>query len=326
LPGLLMRIPIQYKVPPGAYYKRHCTKDRMPDEKLAIIIATKDRPKEIKRLLESVCSQDLKPAQVIIVDGGNSSCKEVEESFPDLRIDYVRKVPASLTVQRNIGISRLAGDVTLAAFLDDDIVIEDGALKNMVSFFKAAPADVGGASFNNMSDRYKKPTLPEKIFFVNTDSPGRILRSGFQSKLCSLGETTSVEWLVGCAMVYRKSVFSEFSFDEYFSGYARYEDVDFSYRVGRKYKLFVVADARVQHLNSLEPVSFSFALGRMEFINRLYFTGKNPDLSMGLCYWALFGLFLNNIIKGLFLMDKRHLNRARGNLAGFASRVKPLKP
>ena len=297
----------------------------MPSEKLAIIVATKDRPEELKRLLESVSSQDIKPVQIVIVDGGNSPVRRIAEDFRDLNINYVRKVPASLTAQRNIGIGALRDDVTLAAFLDDDIVVEKDGLKNMVDFFEASPQDVGGASFNNMSDRYKKPTILERIFFVNADKPGMILRSGFQSKLCSLDETTSVEWLVGCAMVYRRGVFSEFAFDEYFSGYARYEDVDFSYRVGRKYMLFVVADAKVQHLNRLEDADFSFALGRMEFINRLYFTGKNPDLSTALCYWSLFGLFLNNILKGVLRMDRRYLNRATGNIAGFVYRIKSLK-
>lgn len=297
----------------------------MPNEKLAIIVATKDRPEELKRLLKSVSSQDIKPVQIVIVDGGNSPAQRIAEDFRDLNINYVRKVPASLTAQRNIGINALRDDVTLAAFFDDDIVIEKDGLKNMVAFFEASPEGVGGASFNNMSGRYKKPTILERIFFVNADKPGMIMRSGFQTDLCSLDETTPVEWLVGCAMVYRRKVFNEFAFDEYFSGYARYEDVDFSYRVGRKYKLFVVSDARIQHLYSLEDVGFSFALGRMEFMNRLYFTGKNPALSMALCYWSLFGLFLNNVVKGVLRMDRRYLNRAAGNMAGFAYRIKLLK-
>jgi GT2 family glycosyltransferase len=298
----------------------------MQEEKLALIVATKDRPEEIRRFLCSVASQDLLPAQIVIVDGGDKPIRHIAEGFRDLSLGYVRKVPASLTAQRNAGIKTLADEITLAVFFDDDIVIEKGALRNMVNFFKAAPQDVGGASFNITTDRYKKPTLPERIFLVNADSPGMILRSGFQSKLCSLSETTPVHWLVGCAMAYRKKVFSEFSFDEYFSGYARYEDVDFSYRVGKKYKLFVVADARVQHLNSLEVPGFSFSLGRMEVVNRLYFARKNPELSVALCYWALLGLVLNNIIKGTILMNKRYLNRAIGNIAGFSSpQVKLIK-
>lgn len=290
------------------------------EERLALIVATKDRPDEVHRFLRSVLAQDLKPVQVIIVDGGSNPLTGITEEFPELNINYIRKTPASLTAQRNAGIKALAEDAAIAVFFDDDIVLEEGALRNMAGFFRSASQDVGGASFNITTDRYKKPTLLERIFVVNADSPGRILRSGFQSKLCSLNETTPVQWLVGCAMAYKKNVFRDFSFDEYFSGYARYEDVDFSYRVGKRYKLFVVADAKVQHLNSLELLGFSFSLGRMEVVNRLYFTRKNPELSVPLCYWALFGLLMNNIVKGVALADKRYINRARGNIAGLSYR------
>ena len=106
-------------------------------------------------------------------------------------------------------------------------------------------------------------------------------------------------------------------FDEWFSEYARYEEVDFSYRVGRRYRMFVVRDAAVRHLNRLEDTAFSYPLGRMEVINRVHFVRKNPDLSLGLCLWGLFGIWLNNIVKGALGLNLRYLNRARGNIAGF---------
>lgn len=289
----------------------------MDKEILAIIIPTKDRPLELRRLLGSISKQDTSPAQIVVVDGSSAPVKDVLGEFTGLRIDYVRKVPASLTVQRNAGIRAVEKDVTLVAFLDDDVVLEEESLKNMVRFWKSAAPAVAGASFNNMSDAYRKANLLERIFLVNSDRPGRILRSGFQSKLCSLTETVPVEWLVGCAMVFRRSIFGEFLFDEAFSGYARYEDVDFSYRVGRRYRMFVIADAKVKHLSGLEDTGFSAALGEMEVTNRLYFVKKNHGLSVILCYWALFGLFFNNVIKGLMRADRRYMKRAKGNAKGF---------
>lgn len=286
-------------------------------EKLAVIIPTKDRLTELNRLLGSIAAQGVEPVQIIIVDGGLAPAEKIAALFSDhFRIDYIRKTPASLTVQRNLGIRMLCEEATLAAFLDDDIVLERGSLENMLRFWEAAPVDTGGAAFNNMSDCYKRPTLAQRFFLVNSNTPGRILRSGFQSKLCSLDKTTAVEWLVGCAMAFRRKVFDEFTFDERFSGYARYEDVDFSYRVGKKYRLYVVSDAKVEHLNKAEDVSFSFSLGRMEVINRIYFVRKNPTLSLGSCYWALFGIFLNNVLRGIFFLNKRYMLRAVGNLAG----------
>jgi len=118
-------------------------------------------------------------------------------------------------------------------------------------------------------------------------------------------------------MVWRKSIFDKFIFDEWFSGYARYEEVDFSYRVGKEYKMFIVANARLKHLNSLENAEFSFSLGKMQIVNRVYFVKKNPDLSIFLCWWACFGFFLNNLIKRLPYCNRRYILKTRGNIAGF---------
>lgn len=290
--------------------------DAMGKESLSIIIPTKDRPLKLCRLLESIGAQEKRPCQIIVVDGGEKPVQELLDRFLRLNVDYIRKIPASLTAQRNTGIRALCAQTTLVGFLDDDIVLQKDCLRNLMQFWQTAAEDIGGVALNNMSDAYKKPTLPERLFLVNADTPGRILRSGYQSKLCSLPVNTQVEWLVGCAMVWRRRVFQELMFDEWFGGYARYEDVDFSYRAGKKYKLFVVAGAKVLHQNSLENPNFSFSLGKMEIVNRLYFVRKNPPLSVGWCYWSCLGFFLNNIIKGVFPGNRRYWNRAGGNLAG----------
>ncbi|MFH1791322.1 MAG: glycosyltransferase [Candidatus Omnitrophota bacterium] len=289
-----------------------------PKEKFAIIISTKDRRDELMRLLGMIAVQKARPDQVVVVDGGKVSLgHDIGKPF-DFPVDYVRFVPASLPAQRNAGIRALRDDIALVFFLDDDILLEDDALENMMAFWKTAPDDVWGAGFNNTEDRYGPPTLTERVFLVNADSPGRILRSGFQSKLCSLKEAAPVEWLPGYGMTYRRSVFEKFGFDEWFSGYARYEDVDFSYRVSRGHKLFLASDAKVRHPNRLEDLSFSFRLGRMEFLNRLYFVRKNK-LSVFLCAWALFGIFVNNVLKGAVFFNRRCLLRAGGSIAGLWS-------
>ncbi|MCM8761091.1 MAG: glycosyltransferase [Candidatus Omnitrophica bacterium] len=284
---------------------------------LGIIIPTKDRVEGLANILASIKDQDYKPARIIVVDGGVLPVERLVRDFPGMKIEYMRQLPASLTVQRNVGIRRIFKDVSIIAFFDDDVILDDGCLKNMMKFWEGAAPDVGGAGFNITNVSEGRPTVLQKIFMVNADKPGRILKSGFQSRIPPIDETSQVEWVVGCAMTWRSSIFNEFMFDEWFSGYARYEEVDFGYRVGRKYRIYLVADAKVRHMNSLEEISFSAPLGKMEVLNRLYFVRKNPPLSPALCLWALFGLLLNNILKGLFGFDKRYIYRALGNLAGF---------
>ena len=288
----------------------------MPSEKLAVIIPTKDRPRELRRLLESMAGQFMKPEQIIIVDGGVEPVECMTKEFKGLNVDYLRVVPPSLTKQRNAGLNILGQDITLVGFLDDDVVMDKDSIGKMLEFWEKASGDTGGAGFNILDIPRKKVSFFEKVFMVNTDSPNRILKSGFQSRSNTVQNTEKVDWLVGCAMVWRKEVFGHCKFDEWFSGYARYEEVDFGYRVGRRYRLFIVGDARVRHLNSLEDLSFSRKLGRMQIVNRLYFVKKSGDLSIGRCYWACIGLIINNLIKGILRFDRRYLLRFSGNMAG----------
>lgn len=289
----------------------------MYKEKLGIIIATKDRHNDLRRFFVSLSSQGVKPDQIVVVDAGSKKCEDVLKDFPTLKTDYTHITPPSLTRQRNTGIKMLRDDITLAAFFDDDIEFIRDSLKEMMDFWENTGPDTGAAAFNNMSERHKKPGLHGKLFYIGHDTPGRILPSGFQSIPCSLDRTLRVDWLIGCSMVYRKDVFKEFIFDEWFDGYARYEDVDFSYRVGRKYKMFVVCGAKVLHHVQLEKEENSFLLGKMQIINRLYFVRKNRSLSVPLCYWALSGLTVNNLIKGYLGRDKRYAMRFKGNMNAF---------
>ena len=190
-------------------------------EKLAIIIATKDRHNELNRLLKNISEQEFRPRQIIIVDGGRLAVEKDAYKSYEPQVEYIRVRPASLTVQRNIGVSAISDEITLVCFFDDDIVLEENCLINMMNFWESASEDIAGASFNNTNDIYKKPTFIERLFLVNADKPGRILASGFQSKICSVEKTMPVEWLAGYAMAFKKYIFKEFRFDEWFSGYSQ---------------------------------------------------------------------------------------------------------
>ncbi|MCQ9207320.1 MAG: glycosyltransferase [Omnitrophica bacterium] len=290
-------------------------------EKLTVVIPTKDRPKEILRLLENISLQEVKPSQIIIVDGGKNTVQGALKNFPDLKIDYARQEIASLTAQRNAGVRRVMDEATLVGFFDDDIILKQGSLGNMMKFWETASADTGGAAFNILDrlheKRYKRYFF-QKLFLVNAEEPSAILPSGFQSRFSTQDKTSPVGWLPGCAMVWRKEVFGQFTFDERFEGYARYEEVDFSYRVGKNYKMFIVADAKIEHLAPPEDIELSKKLGKMQIANRLYFAKKNKGLSVSLCMWACLWLFINNVRRSLFTRDRiRYARKARGNIDGF---------
>jgi len=288
-------------------------------DKIAFVVPTKDRPDDLRRMLASVQVQSVHPDQIIIVDASRDPAESITGEFPPLKIDYVHVYPPSLSRQRNAGMQHLRASTTLAGYLDDDLVLEKGALESMLSFWEAAPDDVGGAAFNIMNERQPYGTWLKAPFLIDSRKRGVVLPSGYHTMICPVSETIYVRWIFGGATVWRKEVIDEFSYDEWFEGTGYLEDVDYSYRVGHKYKLAIVAGARVQHLSPPIRRDRNYLLGKWQVVNRLYFVRKHRELSEGLCYWALIGQLLINLGKPFVELDLKLLDRVLGNLAGLFS-------
>ena len=98
------------------------------------MVATKDRPDDLGRMLKSMSGQSALPDQVIIVDASSIPVQEIAAEFKPLNIKYIRHPQPSASKQRNVGISAVAPDTDLIGFLDDDIEFEPGAIEAMLRF------------------------------------------------------------------------------------------------------------------------------------------------------------------------------------------------
>ncbi|MDD8027117.1 MAG: glycosyltransferase, partial [Acidobacteriota bacterium] len=268
----------------------------MPAERTGIgfVVATKDRPEELGRLLRSLAGQSRPPAEVVIVDGGTPPVRDVanDPAWAGLRIRYERCLPPSAARQRNRGLAVLGPEAAWIGFLDDDAVLADGALARMADFLASSGPDLGGASFNMINAPQpfaaglKSRPWVER-FGIYSGNPGEVLPSGFQVLAGRVDRTREVHWLGSGASVWRRDVFNEFAFDEWFGGYSYLEDLDFSYRVGKRYRLAVVAGADYEHIPAAHGRGSGFAFGRREARNRIHFVRKNPELSLARCRLAL---------------------------------------
>lgn len=291
-------------------------------DKIAFIVATKDRPTELRRMLKSLEAQSYQPNQVIIVDGGDQQVNYVVQEYPNLYTKYLRCIPPSASRQRNIGVRVVDPGITLIGFLDDDIVFVDNALEAVMEFWEKASYDIGGAVFNmvNPPPLYASwlkflPTA-EKLGLYSRDR-GMVLPSGFHTMIGYVPEMTYTQWLPTIAVAWRRGILEKFQFDEWFEGYSYLEDLDFSYRVGKKWKLAVVADARFYHHHSPEGRDSGFQFGKKEAINRIYFVRKHHELSTFFCLLALFGRIFISIL--LMFKEKRpiyYIQRIFGNVKG----------
>jgi GT2 family glycosyltransferase len=275
-----------------------------------------NRPGELRRLLASVESQSALPDEIIIVDGSTEPVECISKDFPHLSLKYVRIFPPGLTKQRNAGMAMLSPHITLVACLDDDLILEPGSMESMLHFWNNAPRHIGGASFNIVNVRSPRALLVKSVFRMDSFRRGAVMRSGYEATIAPVRKDTYVEWLCGGATVWRRQVVEEFQYDEWFQGYAYFEDVDYSYRVGRKYQLIILANAKVKHLSAPVKEDRNYVLGKCQVINRRYFMHKHPDMSVGLFYWATLGLMVANIGEGILTKNPGLFARVWGNMAG----------
>ena len=282
---------------------------------MAIVVATKDRPVQLHRLLDSIASQDWLPHQIVIVNGGQDGLDAVLSGFPGLPIKYVEVRPPRLTKQKNVGVRSTDPSATLIACVDDDVILEEGSMKTMMAFWESAGQDVGGASFNLPGDGSQQWTGP---FGKKSRGFGLVLPSGLTTPNTDATETRQSQWLVGGATVWRREVFRDHSFNEGFLGTGVVEDVDFSYPVGKRYKLYVVAEARAGHLEPRRTWKGSFLAGKALIINRVSFVRRNRDLSLPRCFLGLAGRMVGDLGKGILKAEPLLITKACGNVFGFA--------
>ena len=115
--------------------------------KLALVVPTIGRLAELRRMLKSLAEQSQLPHQVIIVDEGKAG-EDFADEFPRLNLQILSMPAGSTSAKRNAGARAAARDITLIGFLDDDIVLEPGALEAMLTFWEQPLPEKGGAGFN----------------------------------------------------------------------------------------------------------------------------------------------------------------------------------
>jgi len=292
-------------------------------DRLVFIVPTKDRPEELRRLLKSLALQIHPPDEIVIVDGSQPPLSDIVGSFPRLCLKYVRVFPPSTVRQRLAGIEAVSPAATLIGFLDDDAVLEAEALERMREFWAKASSEIGGASFNManypkmVASSLKASALVCGLGLYSRE-PGAVLPSGFHTMIGVLDRTREVRWLPGTAVLWRRRVIEEFRFDPWYEGYGYLEDLDFSYRVGKKYRLAVVAEARYSHYPAAGGRVNEYGFGLQEVRNRIHFVRRNQELSIGKCRLALVARAGLSLVLAVRERRAGYLRRIWGNLAGIA--------
>lgn len=278
--------------------------------KIGFIVPTMNRPKELNRLLQSLYKQTVAPSCIIIVDGSQHPINDQIVRHSGIPLIYNHCYPPSLTKQRNVGIGLIPDDVDFIGYLDDDLLLLPDALEQMQAFIAKHGAGIGGASFNIVDEGIKDSTLGfnlKRHLGVYSSGLGNISKGGSIIPQINLAQNLRTDWLCGGATVWNCHVLKTHRFDEWYKGYALWEDIDFSFRVGKEWDFYVVAGAKVKHLHvGRSDIQSMLKLGDLEVVDRFYFVKKHrPRFRILSATWAVFGTMIWN-----FQYALRHRSRA----------------
>ena len=282
----------------------------------SLVLCTRNRPSDVASCLASVALSRPAPDEVVVIDSSDAS--ETRELCAELAAEYpvpLRYFPDSpgLPHQRNTGVRRARGEIV--HFVDDDTVLDPSYFAAIDACFDDERTVGVCGQITNLGQR-RIPPLLYRIFLLDGEE-GRVLRSGKNILNFTATSRRPTEWLSGCSMSYRRSLFDVITFDEGMSGYALGEDVDFSTRAALVGALVHEPSARLRHDESpLERWSrrrmIHTELRRRRQRVRASLAGENAWAF----WWSVLGQVLILSLGGVRKMSRHRLLSAMWTLSG----------
>lgn len=137
--------------------------------KFSLVLATKDRDKELKNFLYYLNFQAYKNYELIIIDQNNDNkIEKILYDYSDIIFKHIKSKPG-LSYARNLGLSNISGDII--AFPDDDCWYGNYLLSDVLEFFVNNPSIVGVAG-RTMSGENQNPIWKwdNKQGFINKNN------------------------------------------------------------------------------------------------------------------------------------------------------------
>ena len=286
--------------------------------KTSLIIPTKNRSEKIIKLLNIFKTLNLDFDEILVIDSSEKFHSEKISKECKLKNIKYFKTKSSTSFQRNFGMNNINKN-KYVVFMDDDVILFDDTFEKMNKCIEKYGEDpnIAGFGFNQFED-VKQSFMDNfkslKIFeYLNIypSTPGKIAKSGWQSKIINLEKDVVADWVFTTICVYKIENIKNFKFDETFGEYSYLEDLDFSLNLMKNnQKIYISSEAKFLHPENIDRSSFEF--GITEVINR-YKIVKKFKLSTILFFVGLFLRFILSFFKFIFF-NKNYFLRSLGNI------------
>ncbi|MDI6851167.1 MAG: glycosyltransferase family 2 protein [bacterium] len=269
------------------------------------VIPTYKRGSELRRCVNNLLHQTLKPAEIIIsaVEGD----KETQETFEKLREEYptenIRLITSNkrgISVQRNNGLYNASFPLVL--MIDDDVYIPpEFASEGFKILHEEDALIVAG-----VEDRKIRPPLIQnmlrKIFYLDHYQKNKqfVLPSGAKVMAYAVDSDIRAEFLGAEVLLMKRCLIDHVKFDESMILYSHREDQDFSYAVYRKFgpKLLITPRLKFKHFRSpggrlkRAILTHIFVYNLLKNYRKYFFDIRKTKIIL---LWALLGLILQSI-------------------------------
>ncbi len=275
----------------------------------AVLVATRNRPKTLGDLLESIGVQNPPPKQIIAVSSGDD-ISFLLRKFKDLPITHRHLEESGQIRQKMAGIELVEKGIDWVLFIDDDCVLHEQAIKNLSSFILKSQEieKVRGIGLRVIEPEIDSDNR-QHMFGIRKS--GRVTRSGKGFSYLHSKQVFETSWLNGVSL-WRFSSLTNYSFPLTKSRYAYSEDLIFSYSVGKTGRLIYYPDS-ICYMQL--PASYnqkSFETLQSVLFWRFYFVASNSDLSNILMYLDLLKISLLFLLRnpGASLLNSQKISKS----------------
>ncbi len=263
----------------------------------AVLLPTCNRAGLVEEFLRSLEQQSYPPAEVVVIDqSDDDATQHVFEQWNPAGVakKYIHRKVKSLILARNAALN-VCGAVDLVVFLDDDIELDPQFCRQIVQIFEA-DHDSRYAGGMGRVDGWPSQFKPLQAFFgMPHEGDGKFLSSGSPTFPHSRKEFCETEFLSGGCTFWRRKIIQQYRYDERLSGYGHCDDVDVSYRVSRRHKLFF-QPAAVCFQKKDPPGRQNGRRYRYAWIQNMYYLAQKNGFSMPAYFWCVTGHFFRDLV------------------------------
>ncbi|MBB5440363.1 glycosyltransferase involved in cell wall biosynthesis [Pedobacter sp. AK017] len=296
------------------------------DEKLSIVICTRNRPKALDQCVKALMDSQDKDFELIVVDNApdDDSTEQIMKKYPDVK--YVKEPRKGLSIARNTGVRHTIHNII--AFTDDDVIVEPNWTRIIKTTFQDPLTMAVTGLVIPISLQVKAQYLFEKNQGFNRGYITKVFDKNYFEKYLNIGVPV---WDIGAGanMAFRRKIFEQIGwFDERLGAGASgcSEDSEFWYRIMAEGwscnyypQLFVYHQHRDSEA-SLKNQMFSYMRGHVSSL-LLQYKNYHHKGNLFRLYRVLPVYYLKRICSAIlhlrFYVLKGTLNEVYGCISGY---------